>query len=156
LSFRRYDNSDEKIYAENKIFFRNNSNYDFPKGKIRIFRKQKDNNFIFSGESFIQNSSKNSEIILKSEQVFTVYATRKQTDYKDLKNGNYEIEWEIKVVNLNEDPVNVDVIENLFGDCKILNSDCKFEKVDYKTIKFAIQLEKNTTKIIKYSFKTKL
>lgn len=156
LSLRRYDNPDEKIYAENKIFFKNTSIYDLPKGKIRIFRKQKNDNFIFSGDSFIENSSKNSEIVLKSEKVFTVYAIRKQTEYKDLKNGNYEISWEIKVLNLNEKPIHLDIIEKLFGDWKILDSDCKFEKIDYKTIKFEILVEKNNTKTIKYSFKTKL
>ncbi|MDR0676732.1 MAG: DUF4139 domain-containing protein [Elusimicrobiota bacterium] len=148
-------NIEEKIYAHNKIRFINTSDFDFSKGKIKIFREN-NNDFVFISENFIENISQNDEIKLNLGESFNIYSTRKQLNYKKLDNDIYEIEWELTVYNFDKNKVKVDLIENIIGDWEIINSNLKYEKNNYKNIKFNLEIEPNQNIRVKYSFRTRL
>ncbi len=98
-----------------------------PKGKIRVFKKDKSLQNHFIGESSIAHTPKNSDIYLDIGKYFDIKAKVKQLIFKATKNRKY-IYTKIKVLLSNADKspknVKIKVFYNIYGNYS-LKSSCR-------------------------------
>jgi len=89
---------------------------------------------------------------------FDVVGKRKQMDYKILSRNalqrfNTEQEWQITLSNHKEKPAEIEVIEPVPGDWKVIRSSHDYKKEDAGAIKFKLKLAKDETQTITYRVK---
>ena len=64
----------KKIYAEDKLYFENNTDYDFPFGEIDIYKKDQDlENYVLSRNNFLETTQKGGYVNLKTDINPNVY-----------------------------------------------------------------------------------
>jgi hypothetical protein len=136
--------------------FKNDKAGALPKGRIRVYLAGT-NGLEFLGEDMINHTPKNSEVIVNTGSAFDIAGVRVQTDFKTSGN-NIEESFKITLKNSKDAPVTVEIIEPLYrwNKWKILNSSHKYEKKDYKTIAFNVNVpsggETDVTYTVKYSW----
>jgi hypothetical protein len=99
----------------------------FPKGVVRVYKRDSAGNAQFIGEDRIDHTPKNEKIRLKLGDAFDVTADKKQTDFKKLSGTgkyNYVFEgaFEIVLNNAKKEAVVVTVQEPMPGDWQILSA----------------------------------
>jgi len=97
-----------------------------PKGTVRVYKRDSEQNTQFVGEDRIDHTPKNETIRLKLGEAFDVTADRKQTDFKKLGGtGRYDYLFEsayrIELKNAKTEEIVVKVVEPVPGDWEILD-----------------------------------
>jgi len=87
---------------------------------------------------------------VKMGDAFDVVAERKQTEWRKLAPGLYEVSFEIKLRNHKETPVTVSVIEPIPGDWEILQNSHDYEKVEAHTVQFDVPVKKDEEAKLRY------
>jgi len=136
------------------IKFKNKEEYGLgiplPKGKVRIFKKESEDEEEFIGEDRIAHTPKNEEVELKVGTAFDIKGkfttTLSERPTKNTRRETYEIE----LRNRKEEDVVIEVIKRLGRNWTIEKSDEKYEKKDAFTIQFNIQVPAEQEK--KFSF----
>ncbi|MFH1062767.1 MAG: DUF4139 domain-containing protein [Candidatus Omnitrophota bacterium] len=144
------------LEIENKQ--KNNLGMPLPAGVIRAYKKDKEGSLQFIGEDKIDHTPKDEKITIKMGDAFDVVGERKQLEYRILsKNAaqrfDTEQQWQIKLRNHKEKPVEVEVVEPIPGDWQIVNASEKYIKTEANTIKFVVKLNKDEEKTIDYQVK---
>ena len=148
------------IYLQIKNTQKNGLGVPLPAGRLRVYKQDeadKTNEFI--GEDVIQHTPTDEEVLVKLGTAFDIVGERKQTDFS----ANYEQRvitesFEISVRNHKKEAVKVLVRENLFRwtNWEITRKSNDFEKVDYRTIHFPIEVpaggEQKVTYTVKYTW----
>jgi hypothetical protein len=148
------------IYLQIKNSEQNGLGIPLPAGRLRVYKQDdadKTNEFI--GEDVIQHTPKDEEVLVKLGTAFDIVGDRKQTDFS----ANYEQRvitesFEISVRNHKKEPVKVLVRENLFRwtNWEVTKKSQDFEKVDFRTIHFPIEVpaggEQKVTYTVKYTW----
>ena len=148
------------IYLQIKNSEQNHLGIPLPAGRLRVYKQDeadKTNEFI--GEDVIQHTPKDEEVLVKLGTAFDIVGERKQTDFT----ANYEQHvitesFEIKVRNHKKEAAKVLVRENLFRwtNWEITKKSQDFEKIDYRTIHFPIEVpaggEQTVTYTVKYTW----
>jgi hypothetical protein len=145
------------IYLQIKNTEQNGLGIPLPAGRLRVYKQDdadKTNEFI--GEDVIQHTPKDEEVLVKLGTAFDIVGERRQTDFT----ANYEQRvitesFEIKVRNHKKEAVKVLVRENLFRwtNWEITKKSQDFEKVDYRTIHFPIEVPAGGEQVVTYTVK---
>jgi hypothetical protein len=145
------------IYLQIKNTEKNGLGIPLPAGRLRVYKQDeadKTNEFI--GEDVIQHTPKDEEVLVKLGTAFDIVGERRQTDFT----ANYEQRqitesFEIKVRNHKKEAVTILVRENLFRwtNWEITKQSHEFEKVDYRTIHFPIEVPAGGEQVVTYSVK---
>lgn len=126
-----------------------------PAGRIRVSKKDPaDNTLEFIGEDAIDHTPKDEEVLIKLGSAFDVVGERRQVDFKvDTARDWMEETIEIKLRNHKKEAVRVLAKENLFRwtNWEIKNESHKHEKVDARTIHFAVDLKPDEETVITYT-----
>jgi hypothetical protein len=104
----------------------------------------------------IQHTPKDEEVLVKLGTAFDIVGERKQTDFAADYNAHWITEsFEIKVRNHKTEAVKVLVRESLFRwvNWEISKSSDKWEKQDYRTIHFPIEVPAGGEKVVTYTVK---
>lgn len=117
----------------------------FPKGIMRVYKKDSAGNAQFVGEDRIDHTPKNETVRLKLGEAFDVTADKKQTDFKKLPNpakgsSAFESAYEVVIKNAKKERVTVIVQEPIPGDWKILKTNHPSEKVTSNTAAWKIDV----------------
>jgi len=128
----------------------NNLGMPFPKGKIRIYKKD-ENSVEFVGEDEIDHTPKDEYIELTVGQAFDISASRKIMNHQVVATNIYRDSYEIKIKNHKDEPVKVIIKERQWGDWKIIETTHEYVKKDKNTLEFVINVEKNSSATLKYS-----
>jgi hypothetical protein len=128
-----------------------------PAGRIRVYKRDpEDNANEFIGEDVIQHTPKDEDVMVKLGSAFDIVGERRQTDFNANYGGRLVTEsFEIKLRNHKNDPVHVIVKENLYRwvNWEITASSDPWEKQDYRTIHFPVDVPANGEKTVTYSVK---
>lgn len=143
------------IYIRFKNEKSNNLGMPLPKGKIRVFKEDKDDQTLeFIGEDLIDHTAKDERVLVKIGQAFDVVGERVQTDYS-IDTARKKIRESIRVTirNHKDQPQKVVIKENLYRwlNWKIVEKSDEFEKVDARTINFNIEAPANGEKAVNYT-----
>jgi hypothetical protein len=148
------------IYLQIKNSEQNHLGIPLPAGRLRVYKQDEaDKLNEFVGEDVIQHTPKDEELLVKLGQAFDIVGDRKQTDFS----ANYDQRvitesFEITVRNHKKEAAKVLVRENLFRwtNWEITKKSQDFEKQDYRTIHFPIEVpaggEQKVTYTVKYTW----
>lgn len=120
-----------------------------PKGKVRIYKEDKDKSLEFAGEDFISHTPKDEKVTLLIGNAFDIVGERKVLRDDKISNKVREQEIEISIRNHKKEGITVKVIEHIYGTWQILNNSHKWEQKDAHTIEFNPEIKADSeTKII--------
>jgi hypothetical protein len=142
------------VYLE----FKNDKAYGLgvplPAGRIRVSQLDgTDKSLEFIGEDSIDHTPKDETVRVKLGSAFDVVGERKQVSFAvDTKARWLEEEFEIKLRNHKEQPVEVIVKESLYrwSNWKILTKSHEFTKEDARTIHFPVKVAKDGETVVRY------
>jgi len=121
-----------------------------PAGNVRVYQKDSKGGVLFAGEDRIDHTPKDETVTVHIGNAFDVVAERKQTDYKHIAAGVWEMEFEITLRNHKDTPITVEVNEPIGGDWEMLSSSYKYTKTAAFAAQFHVPVEKNGTSVLKY------
>ncbi len=122
-----------------------------PKGKVRVYKVDKENALQFIGENEIDHTPKDEEIKLYLGDAFDVIGERKLVNRQKITQQIREDTYEIEIRNHKEEDIEVLVVEPQQGDWKIINTTHDYKKKDANTLEFKIRVKKGTKEVIRYT-----
>lgn len=126
----------------------------FPKGVIRVYKKDSAGNAQFIGEDSIDHTPKNEKVRLKLGDAFDVTADKKQTDFKKVSSSKnsyiYESAYEIEIKNAKKEAVVVTVQEPIPGDWKIQTESQSHTKAASNTAIWKVKVPAEGSTTLKY------
>ncbi|MCC7229123.1 MAG: DUF4139 domain-containing protein [Fimbriimonadaceae bacterium] len=125
-----------------------------PKGKIKVYQRDKSGSVQMLGEDEIDHTPRDERLSLVVGKSFDVVATRKRTNYKRISDRSFEQTFEIEVRNRKETPETVHILERHYGDWKISANSMPFAKLDAMTLEFKVDLKAGQTQKVAYTVRT--
>jgi hypothetical protein len=143
------------VYLLLKNTEKNGLGIPLPAGRIRAYKRDEaDGSSEFIGEDVIQHTPKDEDVMMKLGSAFDIVGDRRQTDFTVNSSGHESTEsFEIKLRNHKADPVHVIVRENLYrsANWEITASSDPWDKKDFRTIEFPVDVPKDGEKTVTYT-----
>ncbi|MEQ1789235.1 MAG: DUF4139 domain-containing protein, partial [Rickettsiales bacterium] len=125
-----------------------------PSGRIRVNQRDAaDGSLEFIGESIIDHTARNEELMIKLGSAFDVVGERKQLNYVlDTNNRYADEEIEIKIRNQKSQAVKLKIVENMYRATgwKILSSSDEYKKDNAHQVNFMVNIAPEQEKTITY------
>jgi len=134
---------------------KNSLGIPLPAGVMRVYQEDSEGMRQFAGEDSIRHTPKDEEVRLRLGEAFDVVGERTQTDYQRIAENVNEAAFEIKVRNHKEGDIEIDIVEPMFGDWKILDSSHEFVKKDAQTAIFRVKAPKDGETTVSYRIRVK-
>ncbi|HEY9713462.1 MAG TPA: hypothetical protein V6C72_08320, partial [Chroococcales cyanobacterium] len=126
-----------------------------PKGKVRVYKKDKDDALQFVGEDQIDHTPKDEKIRLYIGDAFDLVGERKQLNVQRPSQREEKQTIEISLRNHKDSAVTITAVEHASGDWKISNNSMDFTKRDSHTFEFAANVPANGEVKITYDITTR-
>jgi hypothetical protein len=126
-----------------------------PAGNVRVYQKDSKGGLLFIGEDHIDHTPKDEFINVKIGNAFDIVCERKQTDYKSIATGVWEMEFEITLRNHKDTPISVQVNEPIGGDWEMLTSTYKATKTAAFAARFDVPVKANGESVLKYRIRAR-
>jgi hypothetical protein len=124
-----------------------------PKGRTRFYRKDDaDGRIEFVGEDTIDHTAKNEWVRVKTGDAFDIVGERRALDLSSsMSQGRAEQRFEIKLRNRKSAPVEVKVVEHLWGgNWEMVQKSDDYTKRDAATIEFKVEVKPDQERIVTY------
>lgn len=150
------DNENTKVMVveEIKNSEANHLGMPLPAGRVRLYRRDADGQMEFVGESAINHTPTEETLKVPTGSAFDLKGSRRQTEFHiDFNRREIDENFEIKLTNQKQQPVNVKVIEHMYrGDnWEITNKSSDYTKRDSQTIEFPVQVAAKGEDTVTYS-----
>jgi hypothetical protein len=125
-----------------------------PSGRMRVNQRDDDGSLEFIGESIIDHTPRNEQILIKLGSAFDVVGERKQLNYTlDSARNMAEEVIEIKLRNQKKQAVKVKVVESLYRATgwTIKDSSHEFTKDNANQISYIVNIDPEKEQVIKYT-----
>jgi hypothetical protein len=125
-----------------------------PKGKLRFYRRDTDDQLQFVGENEIDHTPRNETIRVKTGNSFDLVGERKQTNFRvDTGDKWIDESFEIKLRNRKKEPVEIRVVEHLYrwSNWQITKNSDDFTKKDSQTIEFRVPVKPDEERTVTYA-----
>ncbi len=149
----RKEKIDVYLYIRNEK--ENNLGLALPAGVFRVYSEDRDGHFQFIGEDRIKHTPEGEIIKLRVGKAFDISAVRKQTSYSRVSDKVYESSYEITINNFKRENIRVDIIEPVYGEWEVIDSNYPYKKIDIYNLKFSIPVKKKSHSILKYTIRIK-
>lgn len=155
----KYGVIDKKTNPNIILSFKNNKASNLalplPKGIVRSYKNDSNNNLQFVGEDRIEHTAKNETVKLKLGKAFDISTSKKQLNYKVLSKSTHnrlltEADYEISIRNAKESEITLNINEPIPGDWKILKENIKHVKTNANTAQWQISVPANGKATLKY------
>lgn len=133
----------------------NNLGMPMPKGKVRVYKKDKDGAMQFVGEDLIDHTPKDEKVRLYLGDAFDIVGERKQLSQQQVSSRVQKSSYEISIRNHKETAVTVNCVEHSGGDWKITSSSQPFVKKDSHTFEFAAKVPANGETKVTYEIEVR-
>ncbi len=126
-----------------------------PKGIVRSYKNDSNNNLQFVGEDRINHTAKNEKVKLKLGNAFDITTSKKQLNYKVLSKNTHnrfltEADYEISIRNAKDTGIVLTINEPIPGDWKILKENAKHVKIKANTAQWQISVPASGKTALKY------
>ncbi|MES2706924.1 MAG: DUF4139 domain-containing protein [Verrucomicrobiota bacterium] len=125
-----------------------------PRGTVRFYRRDSDNQLQFVGENLIDHTPVDETLRIYTGNAFDIVGSRTRTGYKqDGSNRWFDETFEISLRNHKKEPVEIRVVEHLYRwtNWEIREPSNTFLKTDAQTIEFRIPLKADEERKVTYS-----
>ncbi len=126
-----------------------------PKGKVRVYKRDKDGALQFVGEDLIDHTPKDEKVRVYIGDAFDLVGERKQTNNQQVSPRVHRSSMEIDLRNHKETPVTITCVEHAYGDWKILQSSQPYTKKDSHTFEFAVKVPADGEVKVTYDLETR-
>jgi len=121
-----------------------------PKGKIKIYQRDKSGSVQMLGEDQIDHTPKDETIKLKIGNAFDVVCERNQTGFRKISSNVYELEYEIALRNHKGVPITVEVNEPIGGTWQMLSASHQWTKTAAWAAHFEVPVAPEGSSTLKY------
>lgn len=125
-----------------------------PKGKIKVYQRDKSGSVQMLGEDEIDHTPKDEKLSLVVGKSFDVVASRKRLNYKRINDRTFEQTFEIEIRNRKEVAETVFLLERHYGDWRVTQNSMNWEKMDAMTMQFEVKLQAGQTQKVTYTVRT--
>jgi hypothetical protein len=125
-----------------------------PKGPIRVYQMDADKQSEFLGMDSIEHTPKNEDVKIRIGTAFEIKGERVQTNQRKPSERVEEQDWRIRLRNHKDQPVKVEVLEQLQAgnrNWEIRKPSQDWKKKDFKTITFDVDVPANGEATVTYS-----
>ncbi len=125
-----------------------------PKGRLRFYKQDNDQQLEFTGENTIDHTPKDEMLRVYTGNAFDLVGERRRTNIKvDSNNHWLDESFEIKLRNHKKEQVEIRVVEHLFRwyNWDITEKSDTFLKTNAQTMEFRVQLKPDEEKTIHYT-----
>ena len=140
--------------ADVEIVFRNDDNgpgKPLPAGVIRMYKDTADQGSQFIGETALDHTPVGKEVRLKAGKAFDVEMERKQMAVEKLGPRVSQEKWEITIKNYKTKDVTVTLVEPMYGEWKIVNSNRTWKRLDAGSIEFEVPVSEGGVSVVSYT-----
>ncbi|MBN2009241.1 DUF4139 domain-containing protein [candidate division KSB1 bacterium] len=136
------NSNDVRINLEFKNSKKTGTGIPLPKGKIRVYKEDTDNNgsLEFVGEDLIDHTPIDEMVRVFLGNAFDIQGERSQKETKRISDRTRQESWEVKLRNHKKSDVTVTVIEHLWGDWSMIQHSHPYHKKNAHTIEFEISV----------------
>ena len=142
------------VYLSFKNSKRNNMGMPLPAGRVRVSKADEDGALEFIGEDTIDHTPKDERVLIKLGSAFDVVGERKQLAFRiDTSRREMSEEIEVRLRNHKEQPVTVEVKENLYRwvNWEITDKTHAYHKQDARTVVFPLHVPANGEQVLRYT-----
>ncbi|PWU00531.1 MAG: hypothetical protein C5B53_03920 [Candidatus Melainabacteria bacterium] len=147
----------DKVHV--KLEFDNNEEnhlgMPWPKGKVRVYKRDKDAALQFIGEDEIDHTPRDEKVRLYIGDAFDVVGERKQTNMRQINDHVRRESYEISLRNHKDSAITVTAVEHTYGPWKIVSSDLPYVKKDSRTFEFSANIPAKGQQTIAYEIELK-
>lgn len=114
-----------------------------PAGRVRLYRRDRDGQMEFVGESLINHTPAEDTVKIPTGSAFDVKGSRRQTDFHvDYNKHMLDETFEIKLTNQKQQSATVAAIEHMYRgeNWEITDKSSNFKKLDSHTLKFPMMV----------------
>jgi len=126
-----------------------------PKGKVKVYQRDKSGSVQMIGEDSIDHTPKNEKLSLVVGRSFDIRADRLRTNFERLGPRSTRESFSIEIRNRKDVPETVHLYERRWGDWTVTRSSMDFAKLDSNTMEFVVTLEAGESKTVTYTVETK-
>lgn len=127
----------------------------WPKGKVRVYKRDKDGALQFIGEDEIDHTPRDEKVRLYIGDAFDVVGERKQTNVQQTSSRSRRESYEISLRNHKDSAITVTAVEHAFGTWKITSSSLPYVKKDSHTFEFSANIPAKGQQTINYEIELK-
>lgn len=130
-----------------------------PKGVVRAYQESSDGSTLFIGEDRIEHTPRDADVELKMGQAFDVKIERRMLAHEKIGKNLLRYTWEILVRNSKDEAQRVFLEETLQGDWRITESSQKYEQLDARHVRFALDVPPSSQQdqfVLTYSVETRI
>lgn len=142
------------VYRSFKNSEGNHLGIPLPKGRMRFYSQDADQQLEFVGENDIDHTPRNEVVRLFAGDSFDLVGERKRTDFKiDSDNRRAQESFQITVRNRKAEPAAIRVVEHLYrwANWEITGKSQEFTETDSQSIEFQVPLEADEEKHVTYT-----
>lgn len=125
-----------------------------PGGVARLYQRDAQGRLQLVGESSLDHTAAGQDVTLDAGTAFDLTARRVQTSYELVRTSKTETQvtasYRVTVANATDEAVQVDVLEQRFGDWTVLESSVPAEKVSSSTTRFTISIPPEGETVLTY------
>lgn len=126
-----------------------------PPGTASIFQVEKDDFLVLLGEFTMNAAPVGKEVDIQTGVAFDLTGKRIQKEIKRISRTEREEIYEITVRNAKKTPVEIKVIEHLYGDWNIRESSHTYNKKDSHTVEFQLNIAASSESVLLYTVRIK-
>jgi hypothetical protein len=126
-----------------------------PAGVVRVYQADSKGGIHFAGEDRIGHTPKDEELALQIGTAFDVICERRQTDFRNLGPGLYEMAYEVTLRNHKDGPISVQVNEPIAGDWQMLSATHEAAKTDAFAAQFEVPVAASGESVLRYRVRVK-
>ncbi len=126
-----------------------------PKGKVRVYKKDKDGALEFVGEDMVDHTAANEKVRLYLGNAFDIVAEKKLMNSVQVSNKVIRYTYEIELRNQKDSDVNVTCIEHAYGNWKVISSSEPYVKKDAHTFEFTPKVPAKGKNVLTYVLEIK-
>lgn len=127
-----------------------------PKGKIRVYKQDSDDNLEFIGEDSIKHTSKNEEVSITTGKAFDLVASSLVQNYKDLGKNKSERDIQVTLRNNSDETKTINVLYVLGSNSRIIEvkNNHKYTVDTNRKVTFPIELQPDEQVILTFTERT--
>ena len=126
-----------------------------PKGIVRVYKKDSENMLQFIGEDRIDHTPTNEKVRLFLGNTFDIVGEKNIVDKKRITDRSTEETVSIKLRNRKDEDISVTVVENLWGEWFITESNFRYIKESVNRLVFNIDVPKDKETELIYTIRKK-
>jgi hypothetical protein len=125
-----------------------------PKGVIKVYKQDTDDNMEFIGEDSIDHTGRNEEVKINTGKAFDIVASTLAKDRAYISQNVTERTIQVTIRNNSDEEKTIDVLYQLGGNTRILTTDIKPEIDTNNRATFLVKVPKNTQAIFSFRERT--